>query len=321
MPEDGSSIEPEAVNENVEASKKSEDIKTVEEPSYYISGIIIFALSFFVLSGYITNNAGHVTSFGGIIFLAFIMSASITTIAIYALYNVNNPSAENNGSSSIRGQNYDSSRNESGSKLSELSSLKQVKVKVPMAKMTQVAIGLVISGSALIVIGLIIDSINVTDYERFQQLQTLSFNVCCGGFLVLLITPIPLMIGQQNTKLRKQRVIIKHLEEKGDESGELKKYMSTIKINKENDVIRNWSLLGIALGFISFVMAVVYFFDYGEDACVGFCGLGTLILILSGVNLFRIEKKSGTDWALIVIVILVALQIVPLLFMSLTESW
>ena len=113
----------------------------------------------------------------------------------------------------------------------------------------------------------------------------------------------------------------KSVNENGDESGELKNYMSTIKINKENDVIRNWSLLGVALGFISFVMAVVYFFDYGEDACVGFCGLGTVILILSGVNLFRIEKKSGTDWALIVIVILVAFQIIPLLFMSLTESW
>ena len=321
MPEEGSSNEPEAVNENVEASKKSEDLKTVEEPNYYILGIIIFALSFFVLSVYITNNAGHVASFAGIIFLAFIMSASITTIAIYALYNVNNPSAENNGSSSIRRQIYDSSRNESGSKSSELPSMKQIKVKVPMAKMTQVAIGLFISGATLIVIGLIIESIFVTDLEKFRQLQTLSFNICCGGFLVILIAPIPLMIGQKDTKLRKQKVIIKQLEEKGDESGELKQYMSTIKINKENDVIRNWSFLGIVIGFISFVMAVVYFFDYGEDACVGFCGLGTLIIILSGVNLFRIEKKSGTDWVLIVITILVAVQIIPLLFMSLTESW
>ena len=215
----------------------------------------------------------------------------------------------------------DSSRNDIGSKSSEAPSSKKVKVKVPMAKMTQVAIGLFISGVILIIVGSYINSIFVTDLEKFRQLQTLSFNICCGGFLVILVAPIPLMIGQKDTKLRKQKVIIKQLEEKGDESGELKKYMSTIKINKENDVIRNWSLLGIALGFISFVMAVVYFFDYGEDACVGFCGLGTLILILSGVNLFRIEKKSGTDWALIVIVILVALQIVPLLFMSLTESW
>ena len=215
----------------------------------------------------------------------------------------------------------DPKRNDPGSKSSEAPSPKQVKVKVPMAKMTQVAIGLFISGAILIVIGITIDSIYVTDFEKFKQLQALSFNICCGGILVLLVAPIPLMIGQKDTKLRKQKVIIKQLEEKGDESGELKKYMSTIKINKENDIIRNWSILGIALGFISFVMAVVYFFDYGEDACVGFCGLGTVILILSGMNIFRIEKKSGTDWALIVIVILVVLQIVPLLFMSLTESW
>ena len=98
-------------------------------------------------------------------------------------------------------------------------------------------------------------------------------------------------------------------------------YNPNIKVDNDNESIKNWSYLGIALGFVSFVMAVVFFFDYGEDACVGFCGLGTVILILSGVNLFRIEKKSATDWALIVIVILVALQIIPLLFMSLTESW
>ena len=98
-------------------------------------------------------------------------------------------------------------------------------------------------------------------------------------------------------------------------------YNPNIKVVNDNESIKNWSYIGIALGFVSFVMAVVYFFDYGEDACVGFCGLGTLILILSGVNLFRIEKKSGTDWALIAVVILVAFQIVPLLFMSLTESW
>ena len=215
----------------------------------------------------------------------------------------------------------DSSRSDSGSKSSKLPSLKQGKVKVPMAKMTQVAIGLFISGAILIVIGIIIDSIYVTDFEKFKQLQALSFNICCGGCLALLVAPIPLMIGQKDTKLRKQRVILKQLEEKGDESGELKNYMSTIKIDKENDVIRNLSLLGIAIGFISFVMAVVYFFDYGEDACVGFCGFGTLIIIISGLNLFRIEKKSGTDWVLIVIAILVAVQIVPLLFMFLTESW
>ena len=321
MPEEGSISEPEAVNENVEASKKSEDLRTFEEPNYYILGIIIFALSFFVLSGYITNNAGHVTSFGGIIFLTFIMSASITTIAIYALYNVNNPSAENKNSSSISGQIYHSSRNDSGSKSSKLPSLKQGKVKVPMAKMTQVAIGLFISGAILIVIGLIIDSINVTDYERFQQLQTLSFNICCGGFLVLLITPIPLMIGHQNTKLRKQRVIIKQLEENGDESGELKRYMATIKINKENDVIRNWSILAIALGFISFIASLVAFFDSDDELCMGFCGFGTLLVIISGLNLFRIEKKSATDWALIVIVVFLSAQTIPILYLSITESW
>ena len=97
----------------------------------------------------------------------------------------------------------DSSRNDPGSKSSEAPSPKQVKVKVPMAKMTQVALGLFISGAILIVIGIIIDSIYVTDFEKFKQLQALSFNICCGGCLVLLVAPIPLMIGQKDTKLRK----------------------------------------------------------------------------------------------------------------------
>lgn len=210
-------------------SKKSKDDNVVKEPNYLIPGMIIFPLTFFILSVYITNNADQGASMSGIIFLAFMTAVSVTAIAIFALFKANNPSPEHKTSKSIS--------------------------------------------------------------EQLRPAQPRDYN--------------PIIKTQKINGVTRQ----------------IAYYNPNIKVGNDRETIQNWSYIGIALGFVSFVMAVVYFFDYGEDACIGFCGLGTVILILSGMNLFRIEKKSGTDWALIVIVILVVLQIVPLLFMSLTESW
>ena len=196
-------------------SKKSKDYNAVKEPNYLIPGMIIFPLTFFILSVYIANNADQGASTSGIIFLAFMTAVSVTAIAIFALFKANNPSSEHKTSKSIS--------------------------------------------------------------EQLRPAQPRGYN--------------PIIKTQKINGVTRQ----------------IAYYNPNIKVDNDADATKNWSYIGIALGFC-FIVGAMMNAGIDDDSCTGFCGLGVLLLSISGIGLATVaDNKSIGDQLMILFAILLAL--------------
>ena len=91
-------------------------------------------------------------------------------------------------------------------------------------------------------------------------------------------------------------------------------YNPNIKVDKGNETIQNWSYIGIALGIV-FIVGAVMNAGVSDDMCTGFCGLGVLLLTISGVGLATVaDNKSTLDQLMILLAIGLALTAGVVLF-------
>lgn len=195
-------------------SENPEEAEVVKESNYWIPGMIIFPISFFIFSVYITNNAGHVIPVETIIFLAFVISFSITAIAVYAMFR-NSTQSEMKTSPSISGQ--------------------------------------------------------------LRPAQPRGYN--------------PIIKTQEINGVTRQVAY----------------YNPNIKVDNDADTAKNWSYIGIALGFC-FIVGAMMNAGIDDDSCTGFCGLGVLLLSISGIGLATVaDNKSIGDQLMILFAILLAL--------------
>ena len=91
-------------------------------------------------------------------------------------------------------------------------------------------------------------------------------------------------------------------------------YNPNIKVDKGNETIQNWSYIGIALGFC-FIVGAMMNAGIDDDSCTGFCGLGVLLLSISGIGLATVaDNKSTLDQLMILFAIGLALMAGVVLF-------